>query len=449
VQLRGRSASRPRYPEKRSRVFLLAGFLCLALLGGIFAPDQRANAATSISKKRKEAERLQAAIESTATKIELLNEDFLDAKVRLEKLTTKVTKSEAAAQAADRELSDLQKRIRAQALATYSHPPASQRSDALQSAQSINELERRNAYQKKATAASFDVEDALRASLASLKERRAVAANAKALVAREVKTLSTKQQKADALLKDYEVLEVKARGDLASLLRAAEKAAAEKEARDARVAQAKRQAAARAELQRRKDDTRKRLELGAKTGIGGNGGGKVPQISAPRRSPSGQAPAADVPKSGATARANPLPVPSESVDQKTDAELAIDAGVSAEVPASPGARVAVQMGLAQVGKPYVWAAAGPSSFDCSGLMLFAWRAAGVSLPHSSRAQYAATTRVSVEQIQPGDLVFYGSPIHHVGMYVGGGNMVEASRSGYPVRVKSIHRRDLVGVGRVR
>ncbi|HSH61670.1 MAG TPA: NlpC/P60 family protein, partial [Acidimicrobiales bacterium] len=100
------------------------------------------------------------------------------------------------------------------------------------------------------------------------------------------------------------------------------------------------------------------------------------------------------------------------------------------------------------GKPYRWGAAGPDSFDCSGLTLWAWRAGGKSLPHSSRAQFSATSRVPLSQIQPGDLVFYGSPIHHMGIYVGGGTMVEASQTGTPVRYASIYRRDMVGVGRV-
>jgi peptidoglycan DL-endopeptidase CwlO len=102
----------------------------------------------------------------------------------------------------------------------------------------------------------------------------------------------------------------------------------------------------------------------------------------------------------------------------------------------------------QIGKPYRWGAAGPDAFDCSGLTLWAWKAGGRSLPHGSRAQYAATVRVPLSEIQPGDLTFYGSPIHHMGIYVGGGQMVEASQTGTPVRYRSIYRRDMVGVGRV-
>ena len=83
------------------------------------------------------------------------------------------------------------------------------------------------------------------------------------------------------------------------------------------------------------------------------------------------------------------------------------------------------------------------------MIVFAWGAVGKALPHSSRALYASTARVSVGDIQPGDLVFYGHPIHHVGVYVGGGQMIESPRSGYSVRYAKIFRRDLVGIGRIR
>ncbi|HLF70440.1 MAG TPA: NlpC/P60 family protein [Actinomycetota bacterium] len=117
------------------------------------------------------------------------------------------------------------------------------------------------------------------------------------------------------------------------------------------------------------------------------------------------------------------------------------------LPVSGSARTAVQAAYAQIGKPYKWGAAGPNSFDCSGLMLYAWGQAGVSLPHSSRAQFSATPRVARDALQPGDLVFFGSPIHHVGMYVGGGNMVNSPETGEFVGVRSMNRRDYVGAGR--
>jgi cell wall-associated NlpC family hydrolase len=94
--------------------------------------------------------------------------------------------------------------------------------------------------------------------------------------------------------------------------------------------------------------------------------------------------------------------------------------------------------MAQIGKPYVWGGAGPNAFDCSGLVRFAWSVAGISLPHNAAAQYQSTSRISGGALQPGDLVFYGSPEpYHVSMYVGNGQVVAADNSGSNVRVESI------------
>ena len=93
--------------------------------------------------------------------------------------------------------------------------------------------------------------------------------------------------------------------------------------------------------------------------------------------------------------------------------------------------------MAQQGKPYVWAADGPGSFDCSGLTQYAYAAAGISLPHSSRMQSQMGQQVSRDQLQPGDLVFFYSPVSHVGIYIGNGQMVHAPTSGDVVKVASV------------
>lgn len=98
---------------------------------------------------------------------------------------------------------------------------------------------------------------------------------------------------------------------------------------------------------------------------------------------------------------------------------------------------AAKFACAQIGKPYVWGADGPSSYDCSGLTMAAWRAAGISLPHNAYQQYKNIRAVSRSQLQPGDLVFYYSDIHHVGIYVGGNWVVHAPRSGDKVRMRSL------------
>jgi cell wall-associated NlpC family hydrolase len=121
---------------------------------------------------------------------------------------------------------------------------------------------------------------------------------------------------------------------------------------------------------------------------------------------------------------------------------------SPNVPA-PNANVAIAWAEAQIGKPYQWGGAGPNSFDCSGLVMDAWGAAGVSFPHLAQDQYAMTTPVSISQLLPGDLVFFGTPsdVYHVGIYVGGGEMVDAPETGQNVMIQSIYETDLLSGGR--
>jgi cell wall-associated NlpC family hydrolase len=111
------------------------------------------------------------------------------------------------------------------------------------------------------------------------------------------------------------------------------------------------------------------------------------------------------------------------------------------LPMPPGAAgEAIQMALAQVGDPYQNAASGPDAFDCSGLTSYAYAAAGISLPHSSRAQAQLGTQVSRSELQAGDLVFFYTPISHVGLYIGNGMMVHARTYGSPVAVTSVDQR---------
>ncbi|MCU1345604.1 MAG: hypothetical protein JWL70_1870, partial [Acidimicrobiia bacterium] len=125
----------------------------------------------------------------------------------------------------------------------------------------------------------------------------------------------------------------------------------------------------------------------------------------------------------------------------------IPAGPSLPAP-SPGAAGAVAAARSQLGVPYHWGQMNPGSgFDCSGLTAWAWGQAGRSLPHNAAAQYNVSRRVDIADIQPGDILFYGSPIHHDGMYIGNGQMIEAPHTGASVRIASAFRSDLVGIGR--
>lgn len=93
---------------------------------------------------------------------------------------------------------------------------------------------------------------------------------------------------------------------------------------------------------------------------------------------------------------------------------------------------------AEIGKPYVFGDEGPNSFDCSGLMQWVYAKVGLKLPRTAAQQQAAAKPVSAAQALPGDLVFWGAPAHHVGLYIGGGKMIAAPHSGAKVRVQDVY-----------
>jgi peptidoglycan DL-endopeptidase CwlO len=129
------------------------------------------------------------------------------------------------------------------------------------------------------------------------------------------------------------------------------------------------------------------------------------------------------------------------------AQAAPAAPAAPDVPASGRGGAAVRYAMAQVGDAYVWGATGPSAYDCSGLTMMAWAQAGVGLPHSSSAQQGAGRRVAESDLKPGDLVFYYSPVHHVGMYIGNGMIVHAANPSSGVQVAGLHSMPYMGATR--
>jgi len=118
-------------------------------------------------------------------------------------------------------------------------------------------------------------------------------------------------------------------------------------------------------------------------------------------------------------------------------------GVGRALPPSKVAATAIKFALQERGKPYVWGATGPNSYDCSGLMLRAFESAGITLPRVSRDQYKAGAMLPVEKAQPGDMLFWAydesnpATIHHVALYLGDGEIVEAQQSGVPVHTRAV------------
>jgi cell wall-associated NlpC family hydrolase len=164
----------------------------------------------------------------------------------------------------------------------------------------------------------------------------------------------------------------------------------------------------------------------------------------PARVAAGPVAAAAVPASHRSAAASPTRTPTPT---PTRASAPAARRPAAAVPASGRAAAAVRYAMAQIGDAYVFGAAGPSAWDCSGLTMMAWRAAGVSLPHSSSAQMGSGRRVSQSQLQPGDLVFYYSPVSHVGMYIGNGQIVNAENPSVGVKITGVNSMPYAGAVR--
>ncbi|MBC1376505.1 peptidase P60 [Listeria sp. FSL L7-1699] len=143
---------------------------------------------------------------------------------------------------------------------------------------------------------------------------------------------------------------------------------------------------------------------------------------------------------------------SSNSSSKSNSNGSASESPSAPAPSGSGYSAMISAARAQLGKPYSLGATGPSAFDCSGFTSYAFRAAGISLPRTSGAQYAAASKVSASQAKPGDLVFfnYGGGIAHVGIYVGGGQMINAQNNGvkYDNITSGYWAKYLVGYGRV-
>lgn len=137
-------------------------------------------------------------------------------------------------------------------------------------------------------------------------------------------------------------------------------------------------------------------------------------------------------------------------EQRAAASAPTVAAPAGGPPPAPNAnaQAAINAAYSVIGTPYVWGAADPDvGFDCSGLTMWSWAHAGVSLPHSSQMQYNAVAHIDPSDAQPGDLLFFYSPISHVGLYIGGGRMIDANHPGDVVNVRSVSWGNVTGAGR--
>ena len=395
----------------------------LGLAGGRPIAPASAAPADDLADKRAEAERLARDLEEQGTRISVLAERLNQARIEAGAVEERVRAAEGELAAAEQQLATVRGRLRDHAVATYVRGERLPVEQLLLSG-SANDVVVWRTYVSTVAGRQRAAIDSLDRAQEARREQRAHLETARASARAALARVETERRGAEEAAAARRATLAKVQGEVAALVEEETRRRAEEEARRVQAELAERQAreqAARAEAARR-----------------------AAAQEAARR-----AAAEEAARTTTTAR---LPVPRLAATTTTTTTTAERNGeaapVSAVRPPAPGAAAAVAEAKAQLGKPYEWGADGPDSFDCSGLTQWAWKAGGRTLPHSSVAQYSATVRVPVSEVQPGDLLFYGSPIHHVGIYAGDGQMVEASETGTPVRMRSIYRSDLVGVGRV-
>ena len=347
--------------------------------------------AAPIDDKRAEASRLQDQLEAQGEQVSILAERFNRAQVKVAEVEAGISQTEADVARSDDRLKLVKDRLASAAIASDMHGGASSFIGNMARADGDNMIVRQQ-YLRVTASNQRDIIGELRRAKEDLSLRRAELDGERKAARVASDEAAAASHQAQAAQADQEALLSSVQGDISGLV--AEEAA-------------RREAA---------DADQRRL-------------------------------AAVVPPTAAKPAALPVVGPVlDAVAAAADAELP----ATRILPSSGLGGVAVDWAMGQLGKPYEYGGAGPDSFDCSGLTMRAWGAAGVSLSHGADIQWYESTRVSVDELMPGDLLFYGDSvegIHHVAMYIGDGQQIEASTTGTPVRIRGWRSADLVGAGR--
>ena len=403
----------------------------VALVGSLVTTAAPSGAADAIADKKAEAERIARQLEQQSRQVSILAEDYDAARVKIESLEVELERAAADVARTDAEAKAVERRLKEQSVQAYIRGGSMPALAMLAETSIEDDIAVRSQYVRTVTSGAADVLDELRVVRQELDVQRDTLADARAEARAAAELAESKRREAAAAAAAQQETLRQVQGELAALVEAEAKRRAEEEARRVQAELAAKKA--RAEAAAREAAAR---EAAAREAAAAEAARRATTTT------TGRAATATAPV--VTTRPTTT---TTTAPRSTTTTTSPSSGGSAGAPAA-GADAAVAEARRQLGKPYEWGGSGPDSFDCSGLTSWAWRAGGERLSHSSRAQWSETSRVSVDDLQPGDLLFYGDPIHHVGIYIGDGQMIEAPETGKNVRIASIYRSDLVGVGRV-
>jgi cell wall-associated NlpC family hydrolase len=444
----------PTRPLRRPTRVVAASILCslglaaTAVVGSAVpasaAPGGARGGGVTIGSLRAEAGRLSAALDAEGARLDQLAEQYDAAVIRRAQLDTAARVAKAALATTQRRVLAARRALIAEAVAAYMSGatplpvavPGRAGYDPMLT-EGLASAIGGDQHQVVAAYEALSARQSVQARRLQVEQVRAEAALA---------TLDADRAEAQAAQQADDAVLSKLRGRLAAMVEADQAAQAEQQARTE-------QAVLASEGQRLPGQA---PNPGRGSARGGDATTSAPTSvpaasSAPTTTPTtatsepttGSPPATDPPTTRAPVTTSPTSPPS-SAPPSQPAPGAIP-------PQAPGAASVLAYARAQLGKPYVFGAAGPDSFDCSGLVMRAWETAGIDFPHYAQYQYDLTARIPLADLLPGDLVFFGTGpqgVGHVGIYVGGGEMIDAPETGLTVSYSSIYWTDLVGGGRV-
>ncbi len=376
----------------------------VAVAIGLLTPAMGSSVASAqtVDGQRAKVEDIVDELERLEEQANRIAEEYVEAIDNKTLLDAEIVEAEGRVAAKEAELAELQGSLGDMAVRSFVGGGAAPLGPLFEDASNLNDVLQRDQLARIALSAGDVTADELDALVADLEQERADLADKRDEADSLAESLIAAQEETESLTSDYEQARSEADSELGELI-------AEEEAR--RAAESARQV---------------QQQIDQATASANNGGG------APATGGGGD---------------------SDSGDSGGDSGGG-DSGGSApthnEAPpaASSLSGAAVSAALGQQGVPYQYATSNPGvSFDCSGLTAYAWGQAGVSLPHQSAQQYASVPHVSQADAQPGDLLFYYSPISHVGIYLGGGQLVHAPNTGSSVKVSAVNWGKVTGVGR--
>ncbi len=402
--------------------------------------------ASPIDDQRAEVQRITDELERLEREADILAEDYVTAIDEHRQLEEEVAKAEKAVAAKEAEVEALRGELSDVAVRAFTNSGADGLGPMFSDSSQYTESLQRDQLSRIALSTGTASTDQLDEAVADLHEERERLEDKREEAKEKAEQVEAAREATEARKAEYQEARADAEAKLGQLIREEEERRAresyermQREAEEAAARAAAEQAAAAAAAQQQQNQLASQGASAPATTSGGGGGGgggggsaNVLAVRAPEAPAAPQTPSTEAPRPAPTPAPEPEPEPQQPSYPQ----------------ASSRAGTAVNAALSQLGVPYRFAASTPGvAFDCSGLTSWAWGQAGVYLPHQSRQQYNSVPHVPVSAAQPGDLLFFYSPISHVSIYLGNGQHVHAPNSGSVVNVATVRWGNVVGVGR--